>query len=85
MRKRMKAQKVKQTKEERRKLLRKNLYKDKYLLLMIIPVIIYYLIFCYVPMTGLVMAFNKYQMGSGLKGIYTSEFVGLRWFRNNFV
>ncbi len=80
----MKAQKVKQTKEERRKLLRKNLYKDKYLLLMIIPVIIYYLIFCYVPMTGLVMAFNKYQMGSGLKGIYTSEFVGLRWFQQFF-
>ncbi len=80
----MKKQKVRTTREERSKLLKKNLYRDKYLLLMIIPVIIYYLVFCYVPMTGLVMAFNRYQMGSGLKGIYTSDFVGLKWFMQFF-
>jgi putative aldouronate transport system permease protein len=35
-------------------------------------------------MTGLVMAFNKYKLGSGLLGLYTSDFVGLRWFKQFF-
>ncbi len=58
--------------------------KDKYLILMMLPVIIYYLIFCYFPMTGLWMAFNNYRMGSGLAGIFTSDFVGLKWFQQFF-
>lgn len=71
-------------KKEKKRLLRKNLNRDKYLLFMIIPVIIYYLIFCYFPMTGIVMAFNKYKTGSGLIGLYTSEYVGLKWFSQFF-
>ncbi|UZQ85743.1 ABC transporter permease subunit [Thermoclostridium stercorarium] len=74
----------KMTREERRKLRQKNLNRDKYLLMMITPVVIYYLIFCYFPMTGIIMAFNKYKTASGLIGIYTSEFVGLKWFRQFF-
>ncbi|WP_242823566.1 ABC transporter permease [Thermoclostridium stercorarium] len=35
-------------------------------------------------MTGIIMAFNKYKTASGLIGIYTSEFVGLKWFRQFF-
>lgn len=63
---------------------KKRLKKDRYLILMMLPVIIYYLIFCYFPMTGLWMAFTQYKVGSGLKGLYVSEFVGLKWFRQFF-
>lgn len=60
------------------------LYRDRYLIYMILPVLVYYAIFYYFPMTGLVMAFNQYKTGSGLAGIYTSPFVGLKWFRQFF-
>jgi putative aldouronate transport system permease protein len=63
---------------------KKLLYRDRYLLIMIIPVVIYYLVFCYLPMTGIVMAFNQYQVGSGFAGIYTSKWVGLKWFKQFF-
>lgn len=58
--------------------------KDKYLLIMIFPVIVYYAIFCYFPMTGLYMAFTDYKIGSGLSGIFNSPFVGLKWFSQFF-
>lgn len=62
----------------------KRLMKDRYLILMILPVVIYYLVFCYFPMTGLWMAFTQYKIGSGLTGLYTSPFVGLKWFKQFF-
>lgn len=37
----------------------------------------YYLVFCYVPMSGLIMAFQNYRLIDGLRG---SEWVGLRNF-----
>lgn len=61
-----------------------RLKKDKYLLLMMLPVIIYFAVFCYFPMTGLWMAFTEYRIGSGLKGLYFSDFVGLQWFKQFF-
>lgn len=61
-----------------------RLKKDRYLLLMMLPVIIFFAVFCYFPMTGLWMAFTEYKIGSGLKGLYFSDFVGLRWFKQFF-
>ena len=61
-----------------------NVKRDKYLLLMFLPVAVYYLIFCYLPMTGLVMAFTNFVPGQGFAGVYTGEFVGLQWFRQFF-
>lgn len=58
--------------------------RDKYLLLMFLPVLLYYLIFCYLPMAGLAMAFEDFKMGSGFAGVFTSEWVGLRWFEQFF-
>lgn len=75
---------VKVSKQEKRRLLAKNLKRDKYLLLMFLPVAIYYLIFCYLPMTGLVMSFQDFKPGHGLLGIYTGEWVGLKWFKQFF-
>lgn len=77
----MKSVALKETKKANWK---KRLKKDKFLILMILPVIVYYVIFCYFPMTGLWMAFTKYRIGSGLAGLYNSEFVGLQWFKQFF-
>ena len=71
-------------KDSKQKITKQVLYKNRYMLFMMIPVVIYYLVFCYLPMTGLVMAFNQYKIGSGFKGIYTSEWVGLKWFKQFF-
>ena len=70
----------KMSKEMRRQLLKKDIKRDKYLIIMFLPVLIYYLVFCYFPMTGLWMAFTEFRSGQGLAGLYTGEFVGLKWF-----
>lgn len=75
---------VKVTKEEKQQLFKNNIKRDKYLILMFLPVAIYYLIFCYLPMTGLIMSFQEFKPGNGLIGIYTGEWVGLKWFQQFF-
>lgn len=72
------------TKEEKKKYWKKSLKRDRYLIIMLIPVVIYYLVFCYFPMTGLWMAFTQYKIGSGFKGLFFSDFVGLKWFGQFF-
>lgn len=62
----------------------KQIKRDKHLVMMIIPVVVYFLVFCYLPMSGLVMAFTTFQPGQGLKGLYTGDFVGLKWFEQFF-
>ena len=64
--------------------LKQLIFRDRFLLLMMLPVVIYYLVFCYFPMTGIVMAFNQYKIVSGLMGIFTSEWVGFKWFNQFF-
>jgi putative aldouronate transport system permease protein len=39
------------------------------------------LVFCYAPMFGILMAFKDYRISTGISGIFTSEWVGLRYFR----
>ena len=58
--------------------------RDKYLLLMFLPIFIYYIVFCYLPMAGLTMAFQNFKMGSGFVGVFTGEWVGLKWFEYFF-
>ncbi len=72
------------TKAQKKALFKKTWMRDRYLLLMMIPVILYYLIFCYLPMTGLWMAFTKFTPGGGILGIFQGEFVGLQWFEQFF-
>lgn len=48
---------------------------------MMIPGMIFIIIFCYVPMFGIVMAFQNYVPS---KGIFGSDFVGLEHFRYMF-
>ena len=41
---------------------------SKYLILMIIPAIVYYFIFCYIPMYGILIAFKTYYPKKGILG-----------------
>jgi putative aldouronate transport system permease protein len=57
--------------------LRKMLAMQKYLLFMLAPIIIWFIIFCYVPIYGWIMAFVNYEPG---KPLLASKFVGLKHF-----
>jgi putative aldouronate transport system permease protein len=51
--------------------------KHRALYLLMLPGILYYIIFKYMPMYGIIIAFQDYSIG---KGILDSEFVGLNHF-----
>lgn len=55
--------------------------KYKYLYIMLFPVLLYYLIFHYVPMYGVIMAFMKY---SPAVPFFQNEWRGLYYFREFF-
>ena len=57
--------------------LKRDLKMNKMLWLLAIPIIVYFFIFNYVPMFGLVMAFEDYKP---IKGILGSQWVGLQNF-----
>lgn len=59
----------------------KILLKDKYLYLLLLPGLILYILFCYYPMYGLLMAFQDYNP---VDGILRSPFVGFTHFTNFF-
>lgn len=67
-----------------KKTLPQLIVRDKHLMLMFLPIFIYYIIFCYLPMAGLLMAFENFKMGSGFAGLFTSQWVGLKWFNQFF-
>lgn len=75
----MKVEKVKPMKKKGRLA---NEFKQNWLLyLMILPGLLYFLIFKYAPMGGLVIAFQNYFPFLGIKG---SQWVGLEHFRRFF-
>lgn len=57
--------------------LRADLIRNRYVYLMVLPVLIYYLVFKYAPMFGLTMAFQNYRPALGIMG---SKWVGLKNF-----
>ena len=59
-----------------------KLYKKHFpLVVMLFPVVVYFIIFKYVPMAGLTMAFKDFQIA---KGIWASPWVGLKYFEKAF-
>lgn len=57
------------------------LVDQKTLWLMVIPVIVYFVIFKYIPISGIVIAFKRF---SPFKGIFESPWVGLKYFEQFF-
>lgn len=60
-----------------KKPLLKLLLRQKYLILLAIPCVIYYIIFCYLPMYGIIIAFKRFEFNKGFLG---SPWVGLKYF-----
>lgn len=58
--------------------------KYKFFHLLVLPGFIYFVIFCYVPMVGLVIAFKDYTGLGGIKGILTSPWIGFGNFQDLF-
>lgn len=58
----------------------KRFKKQKVLHLFVGLGMIFLLIFAYTPMFGILMAFKNYSISTGIKGIFTSEWVGFKYF-----
>lgn len=56
----------------------KELKKNKYLYLFLLPCVVYFIVYRYLPMVGLVIAFKEFNFA---KGIWGGEWVGLKYFR----
>lgn len=56
--------------------------KYKYLTLLLLPCVVWYIVFKYVPMYGLLIAFKDFKFSSGILG---SEWVGLQHFQELLV
>jgi len=59
---------------------KQNLWSNRYIYLMVIPVVIYFVLLKYMPMWFLRSAFYDYKL---LRG-FDSKFVGLKWFERLF-
>ncbi|MFD1335302.1 ABC transporter permease [Oceanobacillus iheyensis] len=68
-------------KKSRRHEILKNIKKNKLIYLMILPGILYFFIYKYLPMTGLVISFQDYKPYLGISG---SEWVGFEHFERLF-
>jgi len=61
--------------------LRKRIWKNRELYILVLPVIIYYILFHYKPMYGVIIAFMDYKPRLGMAG---SAWVGFKHFENFF-
>ncbi len=55
--------------------------KCKFLYILFLPVLVYYIMFAYAPMFGLVIAFKDYNV---FRGIWASKWVGFKYFTQFF-
>lgn len=74
----MKTKNIKSANHKKTKYLR-ELFENRYLYLLMLPALIFYAVFAYAPMYGLLMAFKDYN---ATLGVWGSEWVGLKHFKN---
>ncbi|MDR6553066.1 ABC transporter permease subunit [Paenibacillus qinlingensis] len=55
----------------------KRWHNSKYLMLLFLPALIYYVLFKYVPMFGILISFKDYNT---FKGVWASEWVGIKYY-----
>ena len=65
----------------KRKAFCKSLRRDRQLVFMLIPVVIFFAVFSYYPLYGILIAFKDYSISRGILG---SPWAGLRYFRQFF-
>lgn len=61
--------------------LKKEFVANRYLYLLAIPILAYYIIFHYIPMYGVLIAFKQYDMNLGIMG---SSWIGFKYFKDFF-
>ena len=59
----------------------RRMLRDWRVYLMLVPVVLFYLVFCYYPMYGIVLAFKDFRPSQGIMG---SEWLGFEHFRTLF-
>ena len=60
------------------------LKRDKFFYLLLALPILYYIVYKYMPMFGIVIAFQDYKPFLGVEGIFSSYWVGLKHFERFF-
>lgn len=65
----------------RRARLWRDMRRSKYLYMMIAPIVVYLIVFKYLPMGGIVIAFKDFKLGRGILG---SEWIGFKNFHELF-
>lgn len=61
---------------------RKKVFQHRYLYLMILPLLLYYVIFSFIPMYGVSLAFKEFNYGKGIMG---SPWIGFQNFKDLFI
>ncbi|MDO5021786.1 MAG: ABC transporter permease subunit [Eubacteriales bacterium] len=61
--------------------IRNNIWRNRYIYMMVLPILIYLALFKYMPMWFLKTSFYDYKL---LKGFDGSKYVGLKWFKRLF-
>lgn len=61
-----------------------RLKKQAYLQSFVLIGILFLFVFSYIPMVGLIIAFKDYVLTDGVRGFFTSPWVGLKYFREFF-
>ena len=63
------------------KRLGRNIWKNKILYLFLLPTLVWYVLFHYLPMGGVYVAFTRYK---GVGDVFAAKFVGWKWFESFF-
>lgn len=69
------------SRNSRRRRIWRRMCNDRLLYLMLLPALLWYVVFCYLPMGGIVLAFKTYRYDMG---IFSSPWCGLEHFQTMF-
>ncbi|MDR1531155.1 MAG: ABC transporter permease subunit [Clostridiales bacterium] len=62
----------------------KQIWKQRWFHVFVLAGVLFLFIFNYLPMAGIIIAFKNYRLSGGVMGMFTSEWVGLKHFRDFF-
>lgn len=58
----------------------KRFWKQRYMQLFVLIGVLWLFVFSYVPMVGLIISFKKYDIIDGFSGMFTSQWIGFKYF-----
>ncbi|MFU0799299.1 MAG: ABC transporter permease subunit [Xylanivirga thermophila] len=66
---------------DKKNIIKKDFIKNRYVYIMALPILAYYIIFCYIPMYGVTIAFKDFSIKLG---ILKSPWAGFKYFKDFF-